>query len=186
MTTRQSQNWMEQVGATPGKLALIGVLALVLVFVLVRNFRGTSAPKVELATPAEVAASTRPNARERTPKLRVAITPAIEAWPQPVLEEVLSHDPLALPTWARTSPEVNSGPRSLTGGGPIAPTASPQQQALAQLKEQGATAIVEIDGTLVALVGDKTIRVGDRLEGYYVKRISQAGVVLSSERQSPQ
>ena len=99
--------WMEKAGATKGKLALVAVLAVVLVIVVAGQLGGGS-------TTADVK---RPGATSESPATpgRVAVVqPSQEsspasacsndapAWPDLSLEDIVRHDPLAVPAWFQT------------------------------------------------------------------------------------
>ena len=97
------QTWLERNGATPGKLAAVGTLAVVLVAVVWHNFAGSEppaqAPKTRPTTPqAEVAAkqpaTTKP--AQAKPELTAQVR---KVWPKYSLDKVTKHDPLAKPMW---------------------------------------------------------------------------------------
>ena len=176
-------------GATPGKLALIGVLALALVGVVWKNFSGGSGEKltarVEKERPELAAASAAVMpAPSGGPAVNTEGTPAPagaavangvnsfgdfavdQSWPEPALDEVIKHDPLAAGGWAG------------------APTKSPEDEALTEkrINELMASkdAIIFMAGDKrVARIGTQEFRVGDTLGRYKISEITSQGMVLS-------
>jgi hypothetical protein len=161
-----------KLGATPGKLALIAVLALVLVGVVATNWpTAAAAPELE------------PQAAHRP---RKAPTPAASAqpneptapagpfgdfaedghWPELPLRQATSYDPLAIAPWAR--------PPEAAADGAVA--SETQVNELLAAKE----AIIFVSGDKrIARIGDKEFQEGDRLGRYLISEISPRGVVLS-------
>jgi hypothetical protein len=97
------------------------------------------------------------------------------------LDVVVRYDPFAIPSWARTAAQVSA---SLVPSGQT-PSVAAREEALAKLQDLGAAVIVEVDGKPLALLGERRVRVGDRVEGYRIKRIDASGIVLAIEGQSP-
>ncbi len=165
----------DRVGATRGKLALVGVLAAALVCVLAVNFGGQgdgddASQAAEAAAPAtgelavdELAASaTEPGAN---PFGKFAQD---DDWPKPALDKLVGFDPMAAPAW-------------------IAPV---ERAAIAETGEAGATSLEELrnaasaiifiaDGQRVARIGTQDYHVGDFVGPYRITEISSAGIVLS-------
>jgi hypothetical protein len=181
----------DRIGATRGKLALIGLLAVVLAGVVIANFRGDAnasaaslAPTAasEVAQPRPVAAATTPR---RSPTARAAsisssagakhATPfgefAADAnWPEYSLDELVSFDPFAAPAW--------NAPAKAADGGEVAQAASLQQLQEAQ------NAIILVSGNeRVARIGSQEYRVGDKVGPYLITGISSAGIVLSESQE---
>jgi hypothetical protein len=181
MSPTESSDFFQRIGATPRKLALVGVLGAVLTYVVVRPLLERH-PPVELVTPppttapAATSKSAPPAGKMAEPGLL-----AVKPWPQPDLERVATHDPFAVPGWARPAVSVVEVAGKTSGG-----TATNQRvETIAKLRELGAAVIVEVGGEPLALVGEHQLRVGDLLEGYRVKAITESGIVLASEGQSP-
>jgi hypothetical protein len=159
-------------GATPGKLALIAVLALVLVGVIATNWPAApeapaDEPKTARRTPA---APTVVNSEQQT-------QPATSAgpfgefaedshWQELPLRQVTSFDPLATAEWAKL-PELAADGTVRT---------ETQINELLAAKE----AIIFVSGDKrVARIGDQEFQVGDRVGRYRISDISSRGVVLS-------
>lgn len=178
MTTTPAQSWLERNGATPGKLALIGVLALILGYVIISQLPGKKPAAISLRTAPPLAGVASPQTNQADPLTKA---PQRKAWPKLEVSQAVVHDPFAAPPWAQSSlpplPQASSGQ-------PVA-SSSNSVDVLAELKESGATAVVMVNGERLALVGDARLRVGDRLKGFRVVDITQAGVVLADEKESP-
>src|SRR5262249_29722743 len=94
----------DRIGATRGKLALVGVLAAVLVGVLASNFRGSagepalaapdSGPRRPIPAPASAVAA------ETSPFGEFA---ADGDWPHAELDKLVGFDPFAAPSWMAAS-----------------------------------------------------------------------------------
>ena len=165
--------------ATPGKLALIAVLAVVLVVVLAVQFGGSLG-----AGPPRDADRDRESHRPGPPgQLAVqAAQPSRDAgkghdasrpWPKLELAEVSAHDPFAVRTPVAKPPE----PPATTAESEADRTQ--QDQLLEQLREQGVQAV--IGGSRhgnAAVIGSQIVRVGDVLDGFRVVGIEADGVVL--------
>lgn len=187
--------WSDQAkrGVTPGKLILIGVLAVILVAVLYIQFGGSSsaAPRksrpstASRTTGARRALSARAVKPEQGDEVKEEEAPALvdaAAWKEPNLATVIAYDPFALPT-RFPQPQVvakgaaKSGPE---GGKPtIDPTAralEESRQRLEEMRQLGVKVILKEDSQYVALVGDQTIRVGDEINGFTVTAITPSGV----------
>jgi hypothetical protein len=165
-------NWLARSGATPGKLAAVGVLGVALVLVLWSNLapsRPTAARKPHQ--------STSPAKAEKQPAPAVAAQPlklekkVLRNWPKLSLDNVVKHDPFAMPIWYLTARADEQG----TGVSAIARSA----QVLEELKKQQ-TRIVVISGEeRIATIGELSFRVGDMIEGFEVTAITTDGVVLT-------
>jgi hypothetical protein len=171
----------DRVGATRGKLAAMGLLAVVLVGVLASNFRGEADEAASLAV---ASVGPRPRARAVVAAAKASESPdpaatsasdspfgkfAVDAhWPGHSLDELVRFDPLAAPAW--NAPAAASS--AANDGG--AQTASLQQLQEAQ------NAIILVSGNeRVARIGSQEYRVGDKVGSYLITGISSAGIVLS-------
>lgn len=185
MNAANHPEWMKRIGATPGKLALIGVLALVLGYVVISQLPGGGSSSAESEPPSprvprRAAKSTTSDSTRSSEAVAVR-----EAWPQPDLEQAVATDPFAQPLWARTDQAAAGESSPQQSAAQVAQSAeAAKSQALAKLRAEGAAVIVVLDGKPLALVGERQVRIGDRLEGFYVQDITESGIVLGSEGQS--
>lgn len=176
-------NRMARIGATPGKLALIGVLAVVLAGVIVGQLPGTPPPNDVVQQKTESSeskqekgarnasastSSTKPNQQLSKP----------QQWPRLSVKEASTFDP-----FAATGP-LAAPPSTVTK--PNAEDETKDSLALEKLLQQKATIVVIADKDKVATIGTQQLRIGDVVEGYQVTDITTQGVVLTElkKRQS--
>ena len=168
-----------KLGATPGKLALIAVLAVVLVVALAVQFGGSLGAgrprdgdrgrESQSPGPAGQLAAQSAQPSEDAGKGHDASRP----WPKLELADVSAYDPFAVRTPVTKPPE------------PPATTAesdadrAQQDQLLEQLREEGVQAVIggSRNGN-AAVIGSQIVRVGDVLDGFRVVGIEADGVVL--------
>src|SRR5262245_24098002 len=172
----------DRIGATRGKLAVVGLLAAALVGVLAKNFHGASPEAVTEPTSAasETPAAAVPHAAAPTPNAapasRQTAKPASPfgefaedaAVPAYSLEKLVSFDPLAAPAWMADTEQAAD---------------REQQQADDHSIEElqaAQNAIILVSGDQrVARIGSQDYRVGDLVGRYQITDISSAGIVLS-------
>jgi hypothetical protein len=165
-----------RIGATRGKLVVVGLLAAALVGVVAKNFHGASPrPAVEVAPVATV-----PAARPVAPSKAAAPTergPALPASPfgkfaddvvAPAysLERLIRFDPLAAPAWMAAT-EQSAG------------AVGPHDQTFEELQAAQNAIILVTGNHRVARIGAQEYRVGDMVGRYQITDISSAGIVLS-------
>jgi len=176
-----------QMGATPGKLALIGVLAVVFVAVLVMQFgdnqgAGDAGEELAVVNPGPAAAGASP---VRLPPVE---KPGDRVWPTFSREEVAAFDPFALSPKLGLAVEGAAfvpATRPLTAEQQreIAQQHVERQEALAGLLSQGVSMLFQDKDGLVATIGDRTVRVGDVIDGFRVVTIGPTGIVLEPAKQ---
>ena len=164
---------MKRLGVTPAKLALVGVLAVVLIVVIVLQWPSSS-PAPTAANVSDVAADKEEPTPEDRPVAPAgnAVSPARPpvAWPEISLTEVAQHDPFRLPAHLR----------------PARPTVKPQdnphnRNILQELAEAQGGMILMVGNEHVARVGAKTLRTGDKIGTFRVSKIDATGVWLVDE-----
>jgi hypothetical protein len=175
----------DRIGASRGKLALMGVLAVVLVVVIVVQLSGTSdVDNVPTASVTDMpgweghANAAKPESNPPAPKPAPAEKPPRE-WPELSMKEILACDPLAAPAWylAAIQPEQSQEQADGTNRG------TPDDSlVLAELQQAGATIVLIANGQRIATIGERQIHVGDRIEGYQVSDITDEGVILTKSR----
>lgn len=194
----KSQTASKQLGLTPGKAILIGVLALALVGVLYIQY-GRSGGETVFEPVVTTATSVAPASRAaRTTSMNAATTSADSdtqaallefdqsKWKSPELSVVVAYDPFALPSGFPQPPKADADPR-LASGEIDAPTTAEEAQELADaleelrtqledLKQRGVHVIVSQNDQFVAMIGDRTIHVGDEINGFTVTAIDMDGV----------
>ncbi len=195
------QTKQSKVDATPGKLVLISVLAVVLIAVLYKQFGGST---TAVDRPARRPKPARPSVASRAPagdadkRRRDAVVTADDTaaqpvnevvWRPPPLAEVVEYDPFSLP-YRFPQPRPQGADESSADSGTRKPGVDPAVQAaqqlnerLEQLRQQGVQVILKEQDEYVALIGDRTIHVGDEIDGLTVTEITPRGVRLERKIQ---
>lgn len=165
----------DRVGATRGKLALVGVLAVVLIYVLVSNFSAMAGDGAVVPAEAKAAprgASPAAASEEEASPAAVGANPFGEFaedrdWPKVSLDKLISFDPLAAPAWV--------DPAERTG----ASAEKPDTPSLEELRSAASAIIIVANGQRIARIGSQDYHVGDFVGPYQITDISSAGIVLS-------
>ncbi len=169
---------------TPRQWATIGLLAVVLVGVLWWQF-GASEPgpgdaKAGPAAPSPASpVSTFPAGLKGAATGQSSGTAPSPPWPTIPLAEAaaydpfqpLEHQPASTPPLAKAAAKAKTSQDS-------AQRRARQDQLLAALRKTGTTAVLRGPQGAMAIVGRRTIRVGDELDGFRVVAIEPDGVVL--------
>jgi hypothetical protein len=192
--------WVKQAGVTPGKLALIGVLAVVLSGVLYLQF-GTASKKASTSALPPLAAAESPAVPQESIALAdTALVPvaglrkktgALSSWQSPELVSVVKYDPFALPA-SFPLPRQIDNETALAQSAAQTQDASAQQAALAAertqseselqgLRQQGVDVIIKRESEYVAIVGDQEVHVGDQINGFTVIAIDADGVQVAKD-----
>jgi hypothetical protein len=160
-----------KLGATPGKLAVVGVLALVMIGVIASNWPSDEAAPVAdtveaaaeapVATVAESSAAPAADAAAAGPFGEFAVD---RHWPERAVKEVAGFDPLAASEWIKP-PAAESGP------------VVSEQQINELLAAENAIIFVAGDKR-IARIGDQVFQVGDVVGRYIISDITAKGVVL--------
>ena len=180
MTKMTIERKRDRIGASRGKLALVGVLSIVLVVVIVVQLPD-SQPTGQSAKTKEIATSQAPQGETKV----VAQTVSDEQdppreWPKLSLDVIADADPFAWPTWYQAA--ASSGPLSEPNDRTEAQTEVADKQKLEDLQKTGAAIVLITGDARIATIGDKRLRVGDRIEGYEVSEITSKGVILTKAR----
>jgi hypothetical protein len=149
-------------GATPAKLALVAVLAVVQLAVIVRAVWHRS-EVVAIAAPSAESTPATTSTPAATPGPTNEARDATR-WPVASLEEALAFDPFQKPQWLM---EITAATESAI--------ANPSES-LQQLKQEGASIVVLSDDGKAATIGDQQFRIGDVIDGYQVTDITIHGV----------
>jgi len=198
---------MKRIGATPGKLALVGVLAVALITVIASQLsNSTAAPQLarraptlvrkqsnQTTTPNQpnnsssktIQAQTRLSQSKSSPN-SVERTSESPTWPDLPLETIVAADPFATPPWlkqARTDTQVGPTDNQLATEEARRAQKAQKAQALKKLQEQGITIVVIAADDKRATIGKQTVRIGDHIEGFVITDITKQGVVLSEFEQ---
>jgi hypothetical protein len=169
------QTWLERNGATPGKLAVIGTLAVMLIAVIWHNVAASQSPAESQtsrpSTPQPIVAAATPMSTKPIPAATDVVTTPHKVWPKYSLEKVTKYDPLAKPMWFLMAQAAEEG----TAGASLARSA----QVLEELKKQPTKIVVISGNERIATIGELSFRVGDTIEGFQVTEITTDGIVLT-------
>lgn len=185
----------DRLGASPAKLALVAGLAVVLLLVLCVQFWPSSDPApssaAQRATTAPAQASLNQADSTSNPAAPAAVQElggaTLPKWRRTDLASVTRYDPFALPA-AFPQPAPIEGDQTLVDVDNWAAT-----QALAQsdvldqrvqqmradleaLRNLGVQVVIRHDDNYIAMIGDRTIQVGDEIDGFKVISIDSGGV----------
>jgi hypothetical protein len=185
---KKNDNWMKKAGVTPGKLTLIGVLAVVLCVVLYQQLRPlvkTKNTPTQLATAAHNDATSLKSAAslaepvtttdDNAPRKK---TGTVTSWQSPNLASIVQFDPFALPA-SFPQPQNPDEQSAIAQNAAQAEEATADQEALDAertkseselegLRQQGVAVIIKKKTEYVAIVGDQELHVGDEINGFTV------------------
>jgi hypothetical protein len=164
-----------RLGATPGKLALIGVLAVVLIGVIASNWPSAAPASDEVAgetTDVSPMFNSVADALAATPGAPAPGDPfgefASDAdWPELPLKEVTRHDPFAAAAWAVRPDALDEAEEEYS-----------EEQINELLSAQNAIILMTGDRR-IARIGSQEFEVGDVYGHFKIVEISARGVVLS-------
>jgi hypothetical protein len=203
----EPQALSQKIGLTRGKAALVGVLAIALAIVVYIQYGPSGQSDVEaVATetrvphpPGDMAGRTLPvsQATAEVPETiaRLATTAGFDQskWQPPELAAVVSYDPFALPPAFPQPPRGAGGSQLAADGEQAADRQSPADQLadavealrmeLAALQERGVHVILRERNQYVAMIGDRTVHVGDEINGFTVTAIEPDGVLVERKIQ---
>lgn len=168
--------WKQKAGATPGKLALVGCLAVGFVFVLWKaQSGGADETRVSKSPPQSVVpqkvAVTKKVLVPKIDDTEQAKAQLQHEWPTLPLETVVKKDPFAMPSWYLAT--MDSVATS------VDEAAKQSEQLLEKLRKEQAKIIVISHGERIATIGNESYRVGDAVAGFEVTEINRDGVVLT-------
>lgn len=170
-------NWMEKIGATPAKLALVVVLGITFMAVVFPQLIGTSTTAADAhvtkkrrpqgtTQKAEATNDNNANAKEDIVKTEKA------DWPEVDLQDALQHDPLATPSWYAVKEQKTNQASQIEGE-------DGRRQRIRELEKEGARIVVITDQEKAATIGEKKVQIGDIIEGFQVSNITTEGIVLT-------
>jgi hypothetical protein len=191
----EPQTWSKRVGLTRGKAVIVAVLAVTLVVVIVVKYGpsgtavissrliGLSGRRPAAKSDSEASATA---AKAKAAASNVASLLSVEVdesrWKSPDLSVVLAYDPFALPSGFPQPPQRPAASTSAQSDTVIAEDADLAAEQLAdaietlrmeleQLQQRGVHVIVRGRDQYVAMIGERTIHVGDEIGGFTVTAI---------------
>jgi hypothetical protein len=181
-------------GASPGRLVVVFVLAVVLAVVLYMQFGTSETPTDTTAdqhrpTPTVRAPQTANSAKGATKPDGAPLAAKARTWPTIALEEVQRHNPFRLPPSLVPDVEPSVAAQQNVSASPSEdePRVSQFQQrrddAFASLRDEGITLVVLGERERVVTIGTRDLRVGDIVDGFKVSEIGPGGVVLVETEQ---
>ncbi|MEO0529822.1 MAG: hypothetical protein AAF266_04505 [Planctomycetota bacterium] len=171
---------LRQIGLTPTKAALMAVLAIGLVVVWGPALSGllggkqATTPTVAVATPTPTRPRVAPATGSATRKPGTpaeGITKRKRPRPTITVAEAAAYDPFAPPAWSPSSTQVAAIERE-------AVEPSELESRFGTLRKSGVAMILVSSDGQAAQVGDRTLRVGDTIDGFQVVEINADGVTF--------
>ncbi|MEX2309477.1 MAG: hypothetical protein WD738_17890 [Pirellulales bacterium] len=195
----KNEGKLKQIGLTRGKGLFIGVLAIVLVGVIFIQYGSFGTDNVAMpavdalqspSAPPPVMTTALPatlTEKALESNLQTALSEVHQTrWQLPELTEVVAYDPFALPAAFPQPPRAVLDPRLAAEGGDdsaaaftanqLAEAVEQLQTDLEDLQQRGVHVIVGDRGRYVAMIGDRTLHVGDEINGFTVTAIEPDGV----------
>ena len=191
----EPQTWSKRIGLTRGKAVIVAVLAVTLVVVIYVKYVPSGAAAISSRliglSGRRPAAKSDSEASDAAAKAKAGASAAdsllsIEVdesrWRSPELSMVLAYDPFALPAGFPQPPQAPAASTSVHEGTVIAEDtdlASDQlaeaieslRMELEQLQQRGVHVIVRGRDQYVAMIGERTIHVGDKIGSFTVTAI---------------
>jgi hypothetical protein len=184
------QKWQEKIGVTPGKLALVAVLAVVLVTVIYQQM--PPADQVSSAEPTEQV----PNSESRSSAknlARQALATSQDArkkeaaeqekeWPKIKLEHAIAFDPFSRPDALKPDQKKSQEDDVTATNEELVKRQAvrrDREQALALVRQQGVQMVLYDQQERIAVVGDRVVRIGEELQGFRVVAIDDEGITLA-------
>lgn len=177
---------LKRIGATPGKLAVVGLLCAVMAVVWWQAIAGSVRTSTSKAAAAKSSAASSEATASVSQSLTVkndggrasSQTPAdtktvVADWPKLPLADAIKNDPFAKPGWAILRKEPQMVAKAEAGD------AANEAVTREELLQQGTKLIVISGERKVATIGDREVTIGDTLGEYKVLDITSRGVVLS-------
>ncbi len=200
----ENKNVSKLVGLTRGKAALIGVLAIALAGVVYVQYGSSSAEDASTLAESTAPGSPVPRKTVGEPASPIAkqeqsnedVQATLAAfdqtrWKSPDLSAVIAYDPFALPA---TFPRQQQGATETGDGDGASDIAVAEENArrlaeaverlqhdLEALKQRGVHVIMGGRDQYVAVIGDRTLHVGDEINGFIVTAIDPDGVSVEKK-----
>jgi hypothetical protein len=169
------------------KLTLIPVLVLILVVVLVwpddEPLRGNSNEGTNAAAVSQPVASTKSASRDQPGQISKVLPRPAKVWPEIAIEEILRHDPFALPFPLRRRPQLadlQDDEEKLREKADK--RARELKQLIETLQQKRVSVVFRTEQGAVAVIGSRLVREGGLFEeGLRIVEIRPDGVILEVE-----
>ena len=185
MTIMTIVSMRERIGASRGKLALVGLLAVVLVVVIVAQLPSSNSDDLPTAPvsrmPEREAAAESASAPSSSEKTSLDKPP--RKWPELSMNAIIAFDPLAAPSWYLAATQVERSNENEQDDPTLASAEERASSAVLEaLQQAGTTIVLTSNGERIATIGEQQFRIGDRIAGYLVSDITDQGVILTKSR----
>jgi hypothetical protein len=150
------------------------------------------------AKPVTLASAKTPANAEPSKDKSAATVPVIDGtrWKSPKLETIVAYDPFALPPSFPQPPKITAGGKATGADGLIAAAAADDAKRIAEaaenlrmqleeLKQQGVHVILRKGDQYVAVIGDRMLHVGDKIDEFTVTAIDPDDGVHIERKESP-
>ena len=167
-----------------GQLALVMGLAVILVIALIYQFGPQQQLVLKPRRPVQLQTIT--DAESGAPRHDVALVQGTEkGWPLLSLDTVLKHDPFALPSFFLPQTTISENIPALEQEQIVKAVnqksllqLEQRAELLKNLQQQGVEVVLINNRTRVAMVGSRTVQVGDVLDGFIITEIHNNGIVV--------
>lgn len=176
---------------SPTKLAIIAVLGLILVGVMIFQFKKSATTGKRRKTENAAVDSSSESDKAKSPKTMNKAQsnqngPSARAWPKLLMADVSDYDPFTVPAALVEEPIVavddeengSTDEANAEREKEIARRQAERDRILAKLQEQGVTAVFRTSHGATATIGSRIVHEGDVLDGFRVIEIRPEGVVL--------
>ena len=170
-----SESRQKNLGATPGKLAIVGVLSLVLIYVLFGDslFGGAKSQAKLRPRSAEQEDMGQPAAAKVVTSVKSIEENIVRKdWPELEIEQVIRFDPFG----TKLPGDVERAALAATGE-----TSREDNLTLQEIQEADEAIVIVSGGEKIARYGTLELRIGDQVGGYRVMDINNQGVVLTDQ-----
>lgn len=163
--------WQQRLGATPGKLAVVAILAVMLGYVLLNQSR-SDVNTIASSAPQTKSPVKRSEKSDKTEHVK-AKQDSVEkrSWPEMSVAQACRSDPFARPVWYLSTLEE-----------PVEPVRG-ASQTIEALSKLGPKIIVIAGEERIATIGDQEYREGDTIEGLVISEITSDGIVFTELHQ---
>jgi hypothetical protein len=159
-----------ELGGSTKQWLLVASLAILLIGVLMYNRHALPNEEGLATEPSAPAAKSVASSKEKQQSAR-------RSWPVVSLEEALAYDPFAEQQIAQSSANEQSQMAKVAAGPVPSQSLTANEEDSDLLNERVQTVVSGGQGA-AAVVGDRIVRVGDKIDGYEVMAIDKGGVRL--------
>ncbi len=177
------QTLTEQIGATPGKIAIAVVLSGIFVSLLIMQIDDGTSVAGDVLEPGGPGTATIASLGTAAPEATVPSVSKPRPWPDVSLAEARKYNPFFMPRAAGASGwnSRDSQAAEALKQKDLQQRAEMRRLALTKLREQGVGVVLQSGEELVAIIGSDTVHIGDVIDGFKVVGIGRDGVTLEPD-----